>query len=170
MWPFNRRRTRADLRAAFTRHLADEVIDELINNPRPLQAEPRPARLSFILLQVRDDPVEQAPALMSKAFDIIVRRDGIVWGVASSIALASFGSLFSDDPDRDRDQRAKSVARLETELGSNVRLIYGSVDGLLGNCGSSERFHYGPMLPGFARYLTALTALEFGQAAEIPAT
>lgn len=38
-------------------------------------------------------------------------------------------------------------------------------------CGCLTRHvHYGPLLPGFARYMTALTALEFGQSAEIPAT
>jgi len=30
--------------------------------------------------------------------------------------------------------------------------------------------HYGPLLPGFHRHLGALLALEFGQAAEAPAT
>lgn len=170
MWPFKRRRERAKLRAAFTRRLADEVIDELVRNPRPIRMELQPATLRFILLQVRDDPVEQASAHMATAFDIIERRQGTVWGVASSMALASFGPPFSDDAERASDQRAKSVARLMTELDPDIRLVHGTVDGLLGNCRSPERMHYGPLLPQFARYLSALIALEFGQSAEVPAT
>lgn len=54
-----------------------------------------------------------------------------------------------------------------TELGSNIRLVHGTAAGLVGNIGSAQRFHYGPLLPGFARYLTALTALEFGRSAAI---
>ncbi|MEZ5831098.1 MAG: hypothetical protein R3D05_07950 [Dongiaceae bacterium] len=167
MWPFKRRRAHAKLRAAYTRHLADEVIDELIKGPRPLDAAPQPARLCYILLQVRDDPVEQVPALMSQAIDIIVRRNGSVWGVTSSLALASFGPPFSDDPERDLDQRTKSIARLLTELGPNVRIVYGNADGLLGNCGSANRPHFGPVLPDLARHLAALMALDFGQSAEV---
>ena len=74
------------------------------------------------------------------------------------------------EPERASDQRAKCVARLMTELGSNIRLVHGTAAGLIGNIGSQERFHYGVLLPGFARYLTALTALEFGQSAEMRPT
>ena len=75
-----------------------------------------------------------------------------------------------DDPEKDRDHRAKSVARLVTELGRNIRLVYGTVDGLLGDYGGEQRLVYGPLLPDFQRYVTALTALEFGRSAEISAT
>ncbi|HET6160377.1 MAG TPA: hypothetical protein VFE34_18680 [Dongiaceae bacterium] len=170
MWPFKRRRNAAKLRAAFTRNLADEVVDELIKNPRPLRMAPGPAKIHFILLQVRDDPLDQAPAHMGKAFEIIVRREGNVWGIASSIALAAFGLPFEEDAERAIGQRAKSVARLVTELGSDIRLVHGTVDGLLGNLGAPEHLHHGPMLPRFSHYLAALMALEFGRSAEVPAT
>lgn len=139
MWPFRRRRTVAKLRAAYTRHLADEIINELVNNPEPYRGGPEPTELCFMLLQVRDDPVERAPAHLARAFDIIKRRDGMVWGVMSSMALATFGFPFSDDPDKDRDRRAKSVARLVTEIGPDIRLIHGTVDGLLGSYGAEGR-------------------------------
>lgn len=170
MWSFKRWRSRKNLRAAFTRHLADEVIDELIKHPRPLQMAPQPASICFILLQVRDDPVADAPEHMAKAFDIIARRNGTVWGVASSIALASFGAPFSEDAERDLDQRSKSIVRLVTELGADIRMVYGTADGLIGNFGAPQRFYYGPLLPGFGRYLGALTSLEFGQSVEMAAT
>jgi hypothetical protein len=170
MWSFKRWRERKKLHAAFSPYLPKDIIDDIVNNPRPFPAAPQPARLCFILLQVRDDPLERMPEHMATAFDILLRREGMVWDTMSSLTLATFGLPISDDPGRDRDQRTKSVAHLMTELGADVRLVYGTVDGFLGNCGSPERFHYGPMLPGFARYLQELTKLEFGQAAEIPAT
>jgi hypothetical protein len=158
------------MRSAFSQYVASEVIDELTNGPRPYRATLRPTELCFVLLQVRDDPVDQAPVHLAKAYEIIKRRQGMVWGVMSSMALATFGMPFSDDPEKDRDRRAKSVARLVTELGRDARLIYGTVDGLLGSYGSEARLVYGPLLPDFQRYVSALIALEFGQSAEIPAT
>jgi hypothetical protein len=167
MWSFKRWRMRKKLRSAFSHYLANEVIDEIVYSPPGTRGAPQPTALCFILLQVRDDPVDQAPAHLAKAFDIIQRRDGMVWGVMSSMAIATFGLPFSDDPERDLDQRAKTIARLTAELGDSVRLIYGTVDGLLGNYGSEHRFVYGPLLPGFERHVSALTALKFGQAVEI---
>ena len=169
MWPFKRRREQKELRALFKRYLADEVADELLKNPRGLRLETQRADISFILLQVRDDPVDQAQAHIAYAMDIIMRRGG--WcDVMSSLVLSVFGLPFSEDAEKSNDQRAKSVARLVTELGTNIRLVHGAAEGLIGNYGSPQRFHYGPLLPGFARYTTALSALEFGQSAEVRPT
>jgi hypothetical protein len=170
MWPFKRRRDEAKLRAEATRRLADEVADEPVRNPRPPRLDLQPASICFILLQVRDEPVEQAAAAIATAMDLIVRRSGLIMNVMSSMMLAVFGLPESDDAAKDRDQQAKTIARLVTELGPDVRLVYGTVDGLVGTYGSSERVTYGTLLPGFARYLNALTALEFGKSAEIRAT
>jgi len=167
MWPFKRRRDEAKLRAEGTRRLADEVADELVRNPRPPQMGLSPASIRFILLQVRDEPVEQAAVNAAKAIDLIERRNGMVTDVMSSMVLAVFGLPESEDAEKDRDQQAKSVARLVAELGQDVRLVHGTAGGLAGTFGSPQHVHYGPLLPGFARYLTALMALEFGQSAEI---
>jgi hypothetical protein len=131
-----------------------------------VRLETRRADISFILLQVRDDPVEQAQAHAAQAMDIIMRRGG--WcDMMSSLVLAVFGLPTSDDLEKSNDQRAKSVARLVTELGANIRLVHGTTSGLVGTYGSPQRFHYGALLPGFAQYVTPLMALEFGQSAEI---
>ena len=170
MWPFKRRRDAAKLHAEATRRLADEVVDELIKNPRQPRIGLNPASIRFILLQVRDEPVEQAVATIAKAIDLIERRNGMVTDVMSSMVLAVFGLPDSDDAEKDRDQQAKTVARLIAELGPDVRLAHGTADGLIGTFGAPQHMHYGPLVPGFARYLNALIAVEFGEAVEIRAT
>jgi hypothetical protein len=168
MWPFKRRRDEAQLRDEATRRLADEVADELVRNPRPPRIGLFPAQVRFILLQVRDEPVEPAAATIAKAIDLIERRDGMVTDVMSSMVLAVFGLPESEDAEKAHDQQAKSVARLAAELGPEVRLVHGAADGLIGTFGSPQHMHYGPLLPGFERHLGALLALEFGQSAEVP--
>ena len=170
MWPFKRRRERAEVRAAINKYLANEVADELLNNPDRVRPKIERADICFILLQVRDDPVDQVPAHMAHAMDIIVRRNGTVCDIMSSMVMAIFGHPISEELEKSNDQRAKSVARLVTELGSNIRLVHGTAEGLVGNIGTPQRFRYGALLPDFARYLNALTALEFGQSAEVPVT
>ena len=167
---FGRWRMRRKVRRTFSQYIASEVIDELVSPPKPDRPTPEPTELCFILLQVRDDPVTAVPAHMAKAFDIIMQREGMVWSAMASMAIVTFGPPFGDDPEKDRDRRAKSVARLVTELGRDIRLVYGTVDGLLGDYGGERRMAYGPLLPDFQRYVTALTALEFCQSAEVHAT
>ena len=167
MWPFTRRRERAQIHALIRKYLSEEVADELLNNPGQIRLETQRADICFILMQVRDDTLDRVQAHMETAFDIILRRDGTICDLMSSVVLSVFGHPVSMEPERASDQRAKSVARLMTELGTNIRLVHGTADGLIGNLGSPHRIHYGPLLPGFARYLTALTALEFGEAAAI---
>lgn len=156
------------MRTAFSKYVASEVIDEIVNNPDRTPAAPQSAEVCFILLQVRDDPVPQAPAYIAKAMEIIVQRNGVVT-VMSSVVLAIFGLPIVEDPEKNRDQRSKSVARLVTGLGPDIRLIYGAVGGLVGSFGSAQRLYFGAMLTGFARYPAALTALEFGQTVEVGA-
>ena len=170
MWPFKRRRKTEKLLAPSIDRLAGEVAHELLNNPGRLQLKTERVDICFILLQVRDDRADEVLAHMATAIDIILRRNGMVCDVMSSVVLSMFGFPVGNDMDEASDQRAKSIARLLTELGSNIRLVHGTAEGLVGNFGSPQRLHYGPVLPGFARYMTALLALEFGQSAAVPAT
>lgn len=170
MWPFKGWRERAAVRAALAKYLDPALVRRLSSQPDRLRLETERADICFILLQVRDDPVDQVSTHLAYAMDIIIRHDGLVCDIMSSMALMIFGLPLREDPEKCNDQRAKSVARLVTELGANIRLVHGTTEGLVGNYGSEHRVHWGPLLPGFARHVNALTALEFGQAAEVPAT
>ncbi|WP_162917623.1 hypothetical protein [Dongia deserti] len=170
MWSLQRWRMRKKLRSTFLDYLSNEIIDELVNRPAGHRRPPEPTELCFILLQVRDDRIHQVPVYLAKACEIITRRQGCVWSAMSSMAIATFGLPFSDDPEKDKDRRAKSVARLMTELDPDIRLVYGTMNGLLGSYGDEARSLYGPLLPDFPRHVSTLLALEFGQSAEVPVT
>ncbi|HKP22489.1 MAG TPA: hypothetical protein VJV39_01385 [Dongiaceae bacterium] len=170
MWPFKRWRERAEVRAAFMKYLAPDLVARLASSSGPLRPQVERADLCFILLQVRDDPADQVPAHLARAFDIVLRQNGTICDIMCSMVTVVFGHPIPEAPERSNDHRAESVARLMSELGANIRLVHGTTEGLIGNVGSPHRFHWGPLLSGFARYITALTALEFGQSAEIRPT
>lgn len=169
MWPFNRKKSEEErVREAFSEYLSKDVIDALIARRKQTLAPPRPWTCAYVLLQVRDENLETASTHLSLATDILLRRDGVVSDWLASLLLATFGlPLVDDDLDKARSQQAKAVARLVTELGSNMRLIYGVADGLAGNIGGSQRLHYGLLLPDLGGKLAQLLALEFGKAAEV---
>ncbi len=115
------------------------MIDELIKHPRPLQMALQPASIRFILLQVRDEPVAEAPDHMAKAIDIIAaaQRHGV--DVMSSIGAGVVRRTGQRRRRAGPRPARKSVARLVTELGQDIRLVYGTADGLVGNFGSPQR-------------------------------
>jgi hypothetical protein len=103
---------------------------------------------------------------MGIAIDTVVDCGGMA-DIMCSCVLAIFGHPNGSDPDKVRLQRDMSASRLVETLGNKVRLIYGDVDGLVGNIGSQKRLSYGPLMPNFHRHLAALIDLEFGQAVRI---
>ncbi len=170
MWPFKRWRERAEVRAAFMKYLSPDLVARLAHSPDPLRPQVERADLCFILLQVHDDPVDQVQAHMTHAFDIVLRQNGTICDVMCSMVTVIFGHPIPEAPEKSNHHRAESVARLMSDLGANIRLVHGTAEGLVGNYGSPDRIHWGPLLPGFAQYVNALMALEFGQSAEIRPT
>lgn len=168
MWPFNRKTLDEQrLRETLARYLSQDALDEILADPDRQAHPPQPWRFAYILLQVSDGDLEQAPQHLNTAMEIIARRDGYVSDVLSTLILATFGlPLVDEDLDKARDQQAKAVARLVTELGAQMRLVHGIADGLAGNIGA-QGTHYGVLLPDLSRGLAALMALEFGKAAEV---
>ena len=169
MWPFWRRRSDDDrIRQALSEHLSKEIIDDILKSSAPSDSTLQDWTSHFILLQVREDDLRSMTANLNEALDIVVRREGVVCGILSSMILVTFGlPLVDDDASKARDQQAKCVARLVTELGSNVRLVYGAADGLVGTVGSARQTLRGLFLPRFATQIETLLALEFGKSVEM---
>lgn len=170
MWPFTRKNPKADqhLREVFGRHVPPDVLDialaEFGQPPQP----PKTWRGAYILLQVRDADLDAVSGRLDSAIEILERRGAFVTDLMSSLVLATFGlPLVDDDLDKARSQQTKAAARLISELGQNIRLVYGTAECLAGNVGASQHMNFGILLPDVAGKLAALLALEFGQSAEV---
>jgi hypothetical protein len=159
-------RQRAFITRAFSRYVSQDVIDELIREPRkdPKRAERR--TVSFVVFQVRDDDIANVQNQFERAFPIVIDGGGVIEDVASSLVIATFGA-FQRNESVVEDKRALVAARLMGELGPEIRLVHGSASGLVGNVGTDSVLRYGSVLPNFGRILERLLRLEFGQSAEI---
>jgi hypothetical protein len=167
MWLFAKWRERARVRATFSKYISIEQLDQIMKGPTATRSMlPKQASICFVLLQVRDDPLDQALVHLSTALDTVVECGGMSDQMGSCV-LAIFGHPISADPDKNRTQRDMCVSRLLTDMGQSVRMIYGDKDGLVGNIGSPKRLHYGFLIANFHHCLAVLIALEFGKAARI---
>ncbi len=169
MWPFNRKQTDEQrVREAFGDFVSKDVLDSILTNPDNELKPPRLWRCAYVLLQVRDAEPEKVPDFLDMAVDILLPRGACVTNLFSSLLLATFGlPLVDDDLEKGRSQQAKAVARLISDMGSNVRLVYGTDECLAGNVGSRQRIDIGVLLPDTASKLAALLSVEFGKSAAI---
>lgn len=169
MWPFNARRNleRKRITEVFAQYLSPEMVDRLATNPEKLELGLTPARIHFLLAQVRDDDVPAVQGFLGRAVDIIMDCKGLVESFPSPFAVGWFGApLPGIAQAQARTDRAAAVARLLAELGANVKIVTGDRDGLYGNIGSERRFNFGFVVPGFGECLAALQRLSYGEARE----
>jgi hypothetical protein len=167
MWPFHNRKERARRKVLlpFARYLSPEVIEALVSTPDALLPELQQAAIPYIILQVRDDDLAQVPDYLDRASGAVLDAGGTILSVMSSVMAVAFG-IPVRAPELDGvARRDQAVARLRSDLGSNVRAIFGRADGLYGTIGT-QRMTYGALLPGFGGSLERLLRLEFGSLAE----
>src|SRR5258708_7786318 len=121
MWLFSRETRRRQLRAALSKYLSPEGVSLIEKGSAGLlPTRPKPARICFILLQVRDDELAQAASDLSIATDTIIEHGGIVMETMGSCVLAIFGHPVGAGPGQDQIQRDKSASHLRVNLGESM--------------------------------------------------
>jgi len=115
----------------------------------------------LLLVQVRDDQVDQASNLIAKTVESILAADGTVFHIISSIVIATFDFGFnnSDDAEKRCEAAAHSVSQL---LQNDGKILYGLHAAVYGNFGTPTRMHYGPFIRDIGNLLEQLRNLEFG--------
>jgi hypothetical protein len=169
--PFAYRRMRAAMERAyikrtFAKYVSPKVVGELIREPHKSALGSQRRRISFIVFQLRDDDVENVQRQLERALPIM-REGGGIFDMASSLVMVIFGIPQREENVDFEANRALVASRLMSELGPEIRLVYGSVSGLAGTFGIDTWLHYGAVLPNFGAILERLVKLEFGQSGEI---
>ena len=107
------------------------------------------------------------PGYLDQAFEAALDSGGAILSVMSSVVAVTFGIPIRDPDSESIDQRNQAVARLLKDLGPNVRVISGRVNGLYGVVGSAHRVSFQALIPDFAKSLESLLGLKFGDSGEI---
>lgn len=149
----------------FSKYLAKEIIQQ-VGEGDAIQEDLQKVDIVYMVIQVRDDPIDNVPAIISKVVQIIIDNGGIVTTICSSLIVATF--CFSIDNKIDGlDSCNKAVRLLLDCIGDNIKIVYGIKDGLYGNLGSPIRMQYGPLIPSIASDLEALFMLHFGESKQM---
>jgi len=166
MWPFDRKKRRVDSELRrFASYLSPDVVKVLADGS-PREPAFERGEIPFALLQVRDDNAEHVDKHLARAM-ARVRESGGVSDMMSSFVFVIFGfprGTWASVPERPSIENGRRLsAALLQDMGSDVRVLYGTATGLVGNLGGSHFLHYGAAIPNFGALMTKLVQLEFGR-------
>jgi hypothetical protein len=151
----------------FSKYIPADKLNEILSGQgRMNRDEFQRGIINFMVLQITDERINELPHLHSKVVESVLENKGFITGIMSNTVLAIFGFPPRNDYNStiDLENIAKSLLKA---LGENIRIIYGSKEGLLGNVGTSGCLFYGPMLQGFGDTLLALGRVGYGEAAKL---
>lgn len=161
---FGRKKAEAAfIRAAIRRYGSD--VEELLRDPAPARAAEM-RLLHCLLVQVRDDTLEQVQLQDAQAIPIYAKRHGVILHLMGSVHFVTFG-VFDDTKGADLTNFRAAIAELRTIFAGNVRIVAFSGEMLVGNFGTSDHMSYTAVAPKFDRFLKALVNTEFGQVVEM---
>lgn len=164
MWLFGKERKNAHSRTTheFAGAVPGDIAAKLREEP-PKHFEPRAGQIHFLLIQLRDDSLESVPQLLMRVFDIVQGRQCIVDAVMSSYVSVSVRSSETDAAVTCRSL----VSDLLRELPESVKVVHGKRDCLQGVVGSGPVLRPGFFLQGFAKIVSEVGRLSFGESVEV---
>jgi hypothetical protein len=151
---------RRQMSRAFGQYMSRDALRELESmEGDPKQRPPLPLEeVYYIILQVRDDSLEDTQRCLVQALEILFNQGGVVESIMSSVVFVTF------KPD---SMPARPIDAFFEALGSNVRAVYGQGGYPRGIFGSARIFRHGTILPNFNSKLEILGQLEFGFSKEL---
>jgi hypothetical protein len=135
----------------------------MADDPRePLKA----ARIDLLLLALGDVLWRGPQPDLDAVFQLLYDNGAIIETIMPPPVKAVSGLPIAGGI-RIRLPVAELAAAIQSQLGTRVRIVYGTVDGLHGILGSRNRFTNGTQIPGFAAMMRTLLTLEGGMAQEV---
>ena len=164
IFPFiDRWRIRRTLRG----YIDPKLVRYMIDNPDTELFASRRSDIDFIIALVRDDDLDQLPAIIRRVAEAIPGGTGIFEIMVGPLFLITFGLHQPGPPNS--GQRLNAIACLQESLGQQINLLHGRSPALIGNFGAHPYpSHFGSLLPNFNTMLQTLTTLQFGEAHEFP--
>ncbi len=144
----------------FEKYDSPNIVDELLakNDGKDYLR----GTVNFVIFQVRDDTIESIHSLLEEPINISTRN-----GASIGDIISSFVSVFYRIDDVNKSKNQILAKQLANELKTDIKVIYGSKEGAIGNTGSKTRLSYGPIIPEMGNYMKTLTNLDYGDIAEV---
>jgi hypothetical protein len=148
---------------AFGRYLSPKAIDEALRQ-QDAMVTLHPKTIDIVLVAVRDDNPDDAHRLVNAVTNAAVTNDIFVAHILSPLVVLTIG--MHPCPTDPKPDRLAFVEELSAEYGDSIRILHGVAQANIGNIGSSQRFSFSFLVPGFLGALAELANLSDGDVKE----
>lgn len=135
-----------------------------------LVAEEEIAVIHFVLCQIADGSHARTKAILGDIVEVAMAEDSVVDWMSGSLVTIAFGippRLEKRSQVEIEQSQLRLIQTILSRFGSEVRLIHGHHEGVVGAMGTTRRFSYTAWTPNFGQALEKLISLPFGSAAEL---
>src|SRR4051812_17487949 len=134
----------------FRNYVDPKLVDYVTEHPEAVSVKPRPMRVDFIMVAVRDEPLDRVTDLLARLFRVVERSpSGVerlrVEGVMGPTVTFTFQTWPGDkEPaslaEREllAQQRRRFVSDLSADLGQDACIFHGRTDALVGDFGTTR--------------------------------
>lgn len=139
-----------------------EEIQEVIKKNWS-EALTQPCEVRYLLVQVEDADVDghQIPASIRMIVELIKQSDGSIISVLPPLVLAVFG-LPNSSQQMNLEHWEAGIRSLQNLTKCRIKFIAGAEIGLYGTFDVGPVGYFGPIISGFGKKVSMLSALDFG--------
>lgn len=136
-----------------------DVLSEDLTS-RPIKS----GRIDYVLAFVRGENPAQISERVAQVVCLAASHDAVVYDVVSALIIVAFGTHPTSSPGS--GNRSSLVHAMHEQLGADIKVLHGAVNGHFGLFGGESRPSYTFLVPHFDRMLAALGRLQFGETKE----
>ena len=150
------------IKKLFSKYVDEETIDKILdeNISEPEMNKLEKSIIDFVLIKVRDKPIENIQNHIKNVVGVAAANNGIIENIISTVVVVSF---FKNKENEKIANRMKLIKHLLKSEGKDISIVHGRVNGYYGNLGNSSSFHFGSIIPNVSNYIALLDSLEFGE-------
>lgn len=139
---------------SLSRYIDSSIVSKVLNGEKLEKKISACDDVSFVLVQLRDDVIDDAVRAAQKSLDIIATHEGSIYLASSFLILAALNEA----------SKCKELANaLHIALGENGKVVFGSSPGYIDAIGSSKYQVITPMISSFGKCLKELVNISYGE-------
>ena len=123
--------------------------------------------IAFAIIEVHGDSAAEVSARIGWVTKIAEEYGAVTDALVSGLVVISRGTVPERKDDKLPEPFSVLLLKMQSELGGNVRIAYGSETAEFGKLGDESRFTYSFIAPSFGKALAQLVATEFGKIVEV---
>ena len=145
----------------FLKYVSRKTYNEILSGKHiPSLGQLKTALIHYVLIEVKDQPIERTSELITSAVEILETKKMVVDTIFSNLIVSTLGlHTLAKDPRIHLQDVSDSLLK---NLGNDIKIATGEAEGLVGLWGTPTCLCHGPLIPNFLSKIVVLNGVQYG--------